>query len=54
MPPSLCLCAAQTERDVLVDIGCGDGELLLRAAALSGCTAYGYDISETLIRRAPV
>lgn len=44
-------CTLQTEKDVLVDIGCGDGELLLRAAAASGCTVYGYDISETLIRR---
>lgn len=46
---SLC---CQSERDVFVDIGCGDGELLLRAAAASGCSVHGYDISETLIRRA--
>lgn len=42
----------QTEKDVLVDIGCGDGELLLRVAAVTGCTTYGFDISDTLIRHA--
>ena len=38
--------------DCLLDVGCGDGELLLRAAALTGCSALGLDIQPALIGRA--
>ena len=33
-----------TAKDVLFDLGCGDGRWLLRAAARFGCTCVGYDL----------
>lgn len=38
--------------DVVVDVGCGDGRLVVRAAARSGCRAVGVERSAALVERA--
>ncbi len=41
-----------TENDVLYDLGCGDGRILVAAARQSGCRAVGFDIDPKLVRLA--
>ena len=38
--------------DVVVDLGCGDGRILVAAARLSCCKAIGYDIDPDCVRQA--
>jgi protein-L-isoaspartate O-methyltransferase len=44
--------AALTERDVLYDIGCGDGRVLLTVAARIGLRAVGLDLNPELVAAA--
>jgi SAM-dependent methyltransferase len=39
-----------TQDDVLYDLGCGDGRIMVRAARLYGCRAIGYDINPVRVR----
>ncbi len=39
-----------TEDDLVYDLGCGDGRIVIAAAKKYGCRAKGYDIDERLIR----
>lgn len=34
------------EKSVFIDIGCGDGELLIAAAKRTGCVCFGFEINE--------
>lgn len=36
--------------DVLYDLGCGDGRIVITAAAKYGCRAVGYDIDERKVK----
>jgi SAM-dependent methyltransferase len=38
------------KEDVLYDLGCGDGRIVVMAAKKYGCRAYGYDINPVRIR----
>jgi SAM-dependent methyltransferase len=38
--------------DVLYDLGCGDGRLLVRAAERTGCTGVGIDVDPAQLRAA--
>lgn len=38
--------------DFVVELGCGDGSFLLRAAQQTGCSGWGIDISQLQIERA--
>ncbi len=38
--------AELTARDVLYDLGCGDGRIVIAAAEKTGCRAVGYDIDQ--------
>jgi predicted RNA methylase len=38
--------------DVVMDIGCGDGNVLLAISRLTDCCCFGVDISEQLVREA--
>jgi SAM-dependent methyltransferase len=40
-----------TEHDVLYDLGCGDGRIVIAAAKKSGCQAVGYEIDERKVRQ---
>ncbi len=40
-----------TSGDLLFDLGCGDGRILVAAAKIHGCRAKGYDISERKVRQ---
>ncbi len=44
--------AELTEDDVLYDLGCGDGRIMIAAAEQSGCRAVGFDINPELVRLA--
>ena len=44
--------AKLTNKDVLWDLGCGDGTLLHAAAALAGCQCVGIDIDQQCIEEA--
>jgi SAM-dependent methyltransferase len=44
--------AAIRPHDLVVDVGCGDGQLLLKIVAAAGCCGLGLDISEALVRQA--
>src|SRR4051812_40391341 len=46
------LAAGLKPSDRLLDVGCGPGELLVRAAARSGCGGLGLDLSEEVIAAA--
>lgn len=37
-------------KDVLVDLGCGDGEVLLRAAGKFGIFSIGFELDERLLK----
>ena len=41
-----------TPEDVLADVGCGDGRLLIAAARRYGCQAVGIEIDKTLAQKA--
>lgn len=41
-----------TAADLLVDLGCGDGRLLLRAVSETGCRGRGVEIDAGLLDRA--
>jgi SAM-dependent methyltransferase len=41
-----------TKNDVLYDLGCGDGRILVTAAKQYGCRAYGCDIDRLRVREA--
>lgn len=41
-----------TKDDVLYDLGCGDGRIVVAAAKKYGCRAKGYDINPVRIREA--
>lgn len=44
--------AELTEDDVVFDLGCGDGRIMIAAAKQSGCRAVGFDIDPELVRLA--
>lgn len=39
-----------TKDDIVYDLGCGDGRIVVTAAKKYGCTAYGYDIDPKRVR----
>jgi predicted RNA methylase len=41
-----------TEQDVVYDLGCGDGRIVVTAALQSGCRGVGYDIDPKLVAEA--
>ena len=41
-----------TEDDVVYDLGCGDGRILIAAARDAGCRAVGFDIDPELVQQA--
>ncbi|CAN0217959.1 unnamed protein product, partial [Phaeothamnion confervicola] len=41
--------AGVTVSDVIADVGCGDGRVLLAAAAVIGCRGIGIDVSPECI-----
>lgn len=43
---------ALTPEDVLIDVGCGDGRILLAAAERFGCRAFGIEHNQDLAERA--
>jgi outer membrane protein assembly factor BamB len=42
--------AGVTRNDVVADLGCGDGRIVVTAAKAYGCRAVGYDLDEDCIR----
>jgi SAM-dependent methyltransferase len=42
--------AGVTKKDVVYDLGCGDGRIVLTAARKYGCKAVGYDIDPERIK----
>ncbi len=42
--------AGVTKKDVLYDLGCGDGRIVCTAARKYGCKAFGFDIDPERIR----
>lgn len=42
--------ARLTKDDVLYDLGCGDGRIVIAAASKYGCHAVGYDIDERKVK----
>lgn len=42
--------AAVTKKDVLYDLGCGDGRIVVMAAKKYGCRAAGFDIAPERVR----
>ncbi len=42
--------AKVTKDDIVYDLGCGDGRIVVTAAKKYGCTAYGYDIDPQGVR----
>jgi outer membrane protein assembly factor BamB/precorrin-6B methylase 2 len=44
--------AAIRKTDVVVDLGCGDGRIVVAAARKHGCRAIGYDIDPECVRMA--
>jgi SAM-dependent methyltransferase len=43
--------AEVTEADVVYDLGCGDGRILITAAKKTGCRGIGYDIDPALVEQ---
>ncbi|MBN1506928.1 MAG: class I SAM-dependent methyltransferase [Sedimentisphaerales bacterium] len=41
-----------TERDVVYDLGCGDGRIVVTAAKRYGCRAVGYDLDRLRVQEA--
>lgn len=50
--PALLTFAEVSENDVVMDLGCGDGRVILEAARLCGCSAVGYELDQDLASRA--
>jgi outer membrane protein assembly factor BamB/precorrin-6B methylase 2 len=44
--------ARVTRNDVVTDLGCGDGRIVVAAAKQSGCRAVGYDLDKRCVRLA--
>lgn len=44
--------AKVTKNDLVYDLGCGDGRILIRAAKLYGAHAYGAEIDAKLVKQA--
>ncbi len=44
--------AKVTEKDVIFDLGCGDGRVLYRAAKEFGCHGIGFELNPKRIRKA--
>ncbi len=44
--------AAVTRRDVVYDLGCGDGRIVITAARKYGCRAVGYDLDPLRVQEA--
>lgn len=44
--------AALTKEDLVYDLGCGDGRIVITAAMQSGCRGVGYDIDPKLVEQA--
>lgn len=44
--------ARVTKKDVLYDLGCGDGRIVVTAARRYGCKAVGYDLDHLRVREA--
>jgi hypothetical protein len=42
--------ARVTKNDVLYDLGCGDGRIIVTAAKKYGCRAYGFDVDSRRIK----
>jgi outer membrane protein assembly factor BamB len=42
--------ARVTKDDVVADLGCGDGRIVVAAAKKYGCRAIGYDLDKTCVR----
>ena len=42
--------AGATERDLFLDLGCGDGRLVTQAADQTGALGAGFDVNDTLLR----
>src|SRR5207253_1195275 len=42
--------ASVKKEDVVVDLGCGDGRIVVAAATKYGCQAIGYDIDQECVR----
>ena len=42
--------AGVTKTDVVVDLGCGDGRIVVAAARAHGCRAVGYDLDPECVR----
>jgi SAM-dependent methyltransferase len=45
-----CALAQVGEQDVVMDLGCGDGRVVLRMATLAGCRGLGWDASGECIQ----
>ena len=39
------------ESDVVYDLGCGDGRIVIAAAKKAGCRAYGFDIDPVMVKK---
>ena len=44
--------AKVTKDDMVYDLGCGDGRIVIAAAKSYGCRAVGYDINPRMVREA--
>src|SRR5438552_10482375 len=42
--------AGVTKGDMVADLGCGDGRIVVTAAKKYGCKAVGYDLDEECVR----
>ncbi len=43
--------AKVTKADVVADLGCGDGRIVVTAAKVYGCQAVGYDLDRECVKR---
>jgi len=43
--------AGVTQDDVVYDLGCGDGRIVIAAAKKTGCRAYGFDIDPVMVKK---
>jgi SAM-dependent methyltransferase len=39
------------QTDVVYDLGCGDGRIVIAAAKKAGCKAYGFDLNPNLVEK---
>jgi ribosomal protein L11 methylase PrmA len=39
------------QTDVVYDLGCGDGRIVIAAAKKAGCRAYGFDLDPEMVER---